>query len=296
MAHGRAHQRLGLEPLRPQRRAHVRPPPRQQQGARGVLAKMGGEQRRSRQLGQQQVVQLLGGEDEIRRRRRLVGGGEAQRDAVVAPQRLHLEPGAGAQARLQRQRPRRVHARPERRQQTHAPVAQLVAKPFQRDLPIGRQRAGRLLLRLHVPPQVDRRPRLQRMLRGQHRRRRRLVHGPQRPRHLAQRPPHLQRPARPLAAPERHLARLARGRLHDDPVARDLLDAPAAGAQQERLADTRFVHHLLVQLADARAALAQVHAVKPAVGDGAAVDQGDDLGVAPRGQDVGRAVPDDARP
>ena len=102
--------------------------------------------------------------------------------------------------------------------------------------------------------------------------------------------------ARPFAAPERHLARLARRRLDDDAVARDLDRAPRRGAEQEGLADAQLVHHLLVELADARPFGAEVHAVEAAVGDGAGVDHGEQARVLARRDLVARAIPDDARP
>ena len=91
----------------------------------------------------------------------------------------------------------------------------------------------------------------------------------------------LQRPAGGVALPERHLARLARRRRDEHAVVRDLLDAPGRGAEQERLADAALEDHLLVELADARAgpALAgEEHAVEPAIGNRAAVDDRDALG------------------
>src|SRR5205085_6264454 len=89
------------------------------------------------------------------------------------------------------------------------------------------------------------------------------------PEELAERPAQLVRTAEPVAVPERHLAGLAgRGR-HDDAVAGDLLDAPRAGAEHERLADARLVDHLLVELTAARP-LRREDAVQTAVGNGAA--------------------------
>ena len=93
--------------------------------------------------------------------------------------------------------------------------------------------------------------------------------------------PELQRPAGGVRLPERHLARLP-GRGGDEhPVVRDLLDAPRRGAEQEGLADAALEHHLLVQLADARRcgprSPDEEHAVEAAIGNRAAVDDGDAL-------------------
>ena len=77
----------------------------------------------------------------------------------------------------------------------------------------------------------------------------------------------LGRPADLLALPERDRAGHA-GRGGDEhAVARDLLDPPRRGAEQEHLALARLVDHLLVELADAPAAVHEEDAEEPAVGD-----------------------------
>ena len=123
-----------------------------------------------------------------------------------------------------------------------------------------------------------------------------------RPREGPQRAPQLDRPAHGVALPERQLARLARRRLHDHPVRRDLGDAPAAGAQDDHVAvhpRAELVDHLLVQLADApagRPGLARDEdAVEAPVRDRAAGRDGHDAGVAPPLDRVRHAVPDQAR-
>ena len=65
-----------------------------------------------------------------------------------------------------------------------------------------------------------------------------------------ERSPELQRAPRPVAVPERHLPRLARRRRDRDPLEGDVLDAPRARPEQERLAGAALVDHLLVELAD----------------------------------------------
>ncbi len=295
-------QLLGAQPLRPQRGAPARPAPRQQQRARRVLAEARREHRRAPELLQQELLDLLGRQHQIgqlhRRVRRVAAGtgvGEAQHDAVVAPDGLHLEAGARPEPRLQRQRPGRVHARPQRRQDAHAVVTQLVTEALHRDGAIRRQRPGRLALVLHIAPQVARRAHLQLVLAAQPVDRIGLAERAQ----LAHEHPHgaaqLDGSPHALAAPERHHAGLTRGRLDDDAVARDLDDAPARGAEQEGLPGPRLVHHLLVELADARAVMPEIHAEKAAIRDGAAVDQRDQPGVAPPHHDVARAVPAQAR-
>ena len=70
-----------------------------------------------------------------------------------------------------------------------------------------------------------------------------------------------------LALPEGHEPGDA-GRGRDEhAVARDLLDPPRRGAEEERLARAGLVNHLLVELADPAAAVHEVDAEEPAVGD-----------------------------
>ena len=57
-----------------------------------------------------------------------------------------------------------------------------------------------------------------------------------------------------------------------------------------------LVHHLLVELADARTALAEEHAVQPAVRDRPGVHDRHDARIPPRRDHVRLAVPEDARP
>ena len=78
-------------------------------------------------------------------------------------------------------------------------------------------------------------------------------------------------PPDPLALPERHRPGHPGRRRDEHPVAGDLLDPPARGAEQEHLARARLVDHLLVQLADAPAALDEEDAEEAAVGDRARV-------------------------
>ena len=82
--------------------------------------------------------------------------------------------------------------------------------------------------------------------------------------------------------------------MHDHAIERDLVDLPRGGAEEERLAGARLVHHLFVELADARA-IAQDHREQPAVGDGAATGDRQALRAGPGAHDVVDAIPHDAR-
>ena len=67
-------------------------------------------------------------------------------------------PNRSGQAGLDRQRPRRVHARAERREHAHPPVADLVAEPLDHDGAVVGDGAGRLLLLVEVGDEVVGRP------------------------------------------------------------------------------------------------------------------------------------------
>src|SRR5262249_11212677 len=112
----------------------------------------------------------------------------------------------------------------------------------------------------------------------------------------AERAAQLDRPAGAFAAPERHLAGLAGCRAHDHAIARDRLDPPGRRAQDERLAGPALGDHLLVELADAWPRLADVHAVRAAIGDRSARHHAEQASAAAADQHVGDAVPGQPRP
>src|SRR2546423_15212804 len=93
-------------------------------------------------------------------------------------------------------------------------------------------------------------------------------------------------PPHSLAAPERHRSRYAGSRRDEHSVARDLLDPPGRGAEQESLAGSRLVDHLLVELSDPAAAVGQVHAEEPAVGDRPRVGDGEPACSLPTPDDI----------
>ena len=102
------------------------------------------------------------------------------------------------------------------------------------------------------------------------------------------------RAADAVALPEGQPARLAECRGDEDPVVRDLLDAPARGPEREHVADPRLVDHLLVELTDAaaRPGLADhEHAEQSPIGDRAATRHGEPLCASPADDRAGVAVP-----
>ena len=295
VALGDREQRLRAQPLLPERRALARPPARDQQRPRSALAEARAEQRRAAELADDEILDAVRIDRHELVRRERVGIGEVEDDAVVRPQRMRLDAVLLAQQRSQCESPGRMYARAEGREHAQAPVADLVAEALDDDRAVGGQDAGgRLLL-----PQV-----LHQRAGGA------LVAGvqPGQPLHgalvvqrreLALQPPdgapELDGTPGLLALPEWHLCGLA-GRGGDDhAIALDLLDAPRRGAQQEDLALARLVHHLLVELADAPAAVDEEHPVQTAVRDRARVRDGDPLGAFACAQRAGRALPDDAR-
>ena len=106
----------------------------------------------------------------------------------------------------------------------------------------------------------------------------------------------LERPPDALALPERHGAGNPGRRRDEHAVARDLLDPPRRGAEQERLTGARLVDHLLVELADAPAPVDEEDAEEAAVGDRPGVRDGETAGAFACAHGPAGAVPDDARP
>ena len=141
-------------PLLPQRRPPPRRPAGEQQRAGGGLSEHRREQRGPGQARDHELLDLVGVEQQVLDRDPLLGLGQADRDAVVAPQHLHVEPVAFGEPALDRHRPRRVHALAERRQHADAPVADLVGEAFDDDRAVVGDGAGRLALVLEVRREV----------------------------------------------------------------------------------------------------------------------------------------------
>ena len=227
---------LRLEPLLPERRPLARPAAWDQERATGVLAKARAEERGAAELGHDELLDLRRVDDQFLRRWRSVRIRQVDGDPVVRPERLHFEAQRVPQPGADRHRPRRVHPGAERREDAHPPVADLVAEALDDDGSVGRNGAGRLLLVAQERDQVPRGLLVERMLLGQPLECLLLGERGQLARRLADRLAELVRPPGTLALPERDQARNARRRRDEHPVARDLLDPPARGAEQERLA------------------------------------------------------------
>src|ERR1019366_4409060 len=116
-------------------------------------------------------------------------------------------------------------------------------------------------------------------------------------RHLADLAAELGGTSGAIAVPEGHLAGLAGGGRDDDAIVGDLGDAPGGGAEDDGVAGAALEDHLLVEFADTRAAggAGEEDGEQAAVGDGAAVDDGDGARALARGGLVGAAGPGEAR-
>ncbi len=187
-----------------------------------------------------------------------------------------------------------MHTLAERGEDAHPPVADLVAEAFDHHRPVVGDGPGGLELVVEVGHEVLGGPGIEADLVLQAREGRGATRAAQLPREGADRAPQLQRASRLVALPERHLPRLTGRRGHHDPVARDVLDPPARRSQQEDLAATALVHHLLIELAHP-GAVRQEHAEQTTVGDRAARGDGEAPGAVACAHDVMDAIPDDAR-
>ncbi len=186
-----------------------------------------------------------------------------------------LEPERVAEARRERERPRRVDAAAERREDAEPPVADLVAEALDHDPPVGRQRPDDLAFVVQVGEQVGGRALVEVVLARAAARGLRVVERDELARRAPDRLAELERPADALALPERHRPGTPGRRRDEHAVAGDLLDPPRRGAEQERLALAGLVDHLLVELADPAAALDLEDAEEAAVGDRAGVRDGE---------------------
>ncbi|CAB5001345.1 unannotated protein [freshwater metagenome] len=281
-------------PLLPQRRALIGPTARQQQGTRTALAEASAEQAGLRQRRHHQLVDVVGVDDQVGERQILRRFRQAQHDAVVGVHRLHRDVVALHQSTLDGHRPRRVHGHTERTEDAHPPVADLVAEALDNDRAIVGHRAGGLGLLVQVAQHVASGERVERVIGHQRRRRSRCGQGTHFTLEGTQCTAQFQRTSRPVAVPERHLRRHTRRGCDDHTLERDVLDAPRAGPQQERIARAALIDHLLVELTHPRA-VGQEHAEQATVGDRAAAHDRQPLAAVAGAQRAVHAVPHQTR-
>ena len=96
--------------------------------------------------------------------------------------------------------------------------------------------------------------------------------------------------------PEGHFTGLAGSGGDGDAIVGDLIHAPGGGSEDDGIAGAAFEDHLFIELADARAAggSGEVDGEHAAIGNGAAVDDGDGAGAVARGELAGDTVPGEA--
>ena len=227
---------------------------------------------------------------------RHVGVREVERDSVVRPERLHVEVERVAEPRAQRHRPGRVHAPAERREDAHAPVADLVAKALDHHGRVRRDDTGRRLLLAKEGDEVAGSERIEPVLALDALDRSVVGECGE----LARRAPdpltELGGASDSLALPERSDAGHAGSRRDENAVARDLLDAPGRRSEHERLALARLVDHLLVELAHAPAPVDEEDTEEAAVRDRPGVRDCEAPRAGAPTHRAGGPIPHDPRP
>ena len=191
----------------------------------------------------------------------------------------------------ERQAPGGVDPAAERREHAEAPVADLVAEALDHDRLVGGNHAGRRLLLGQVADEVLRRRSLSRSFSLA------SFFGSALTASRAKAPIALPSSAgRPIPSPRQNgTAPGVPGAGRDDhPVTGDLLDPPGARPEQEGLAGSGLVDHLLVELADPPS-VGQVNAVEAAIRDRAGVGHGQLAGARTAAHRALGAVPDDPR-
>ena len=290
--------------MQPERHALHAAHPREEQGAPGVHAELRAEDGRVGQFIEDAPPRFVGGQ-----RRQDVGGRllrqarQTEEDAVVVGLRLGRHADAVAQDAEQRQGPGPVDAPAERRLHHQAPVAGVIAEGLDHHHPVRRHHADRVHLALNMGDEGTGRAFVEGVVAAQPGLGffdRRLIRLRQACCDLAPESAdadaELVGPIGVVAVPERHARRRAGGVDHDDPVVVDLGHAPDVAAQQKRVADARFEDELLVKFADARLAVAQIHAERARVRDRADVAHREQARAGQGDQPVGRPIPGDLGP
>ena len=248
------------------------------------------------QLAQYEFLQFRRGGQEPVGFERLVALRETDHEAVVAPHGFGIHAALGAKAGHHGHAPRRMHTAAEGAEHADAPVAEFILAALDHDVAIaGHASCGGGLL-LEVAHQVGGGALVEAVLFDEAREGGGGRHVEELAGHLADLAAELGGAAGAIAVPERHLAGLAGSGRDGDAIVRDLLDAPGGGAEDDRVAGAAFEDHFLIKLADPRAfrGAHEEDAEHAAIGNGAAVDDGDPLRALSRGELAGDAIPGDA--
>ena len=190
-----------------------------------------------------------------------------------------------------------MHAAAERGEDADAKVAEFVAAAFDDDVAVGGYAAGGGGLIFQVAEQVLGGIGIEAVFLDEPGEGGGARRGEQFARHLADLAAELGGASGAVAVPEGHLAGLAGCGGDGDAIVCDLIDAPGGGAEDDGVAGAALKDHLFIELADARAAggAGEVDGEQAAVGDGAAVDDGDGARSLTRGELLPGAIPGEAR-
>jgi hypothetical protein len=218
-------------PLLPQWRAAARIATGQQERAGSTLSKPRREQGRPADLGGDELVHLVGFEhDERRVRHGVLGVWDAQHDAVVGMRGLRVDAVPLAQPCPDGERPRGVDASAVRRVDDEPPVAELVPEPFDDDRPVVGHVTGRRALLVDIGQEVVGGPFIEAGAGGPLASLRR-GHGAKLADEDADGFSQLRWAPERVTVPERQAAGLAGSGRDENPIVRDVLDAPTGGAQ-----------------------------------------------------------------
>ena len=294
IAGGDGEQVVGSLALLPQRRAALRATAWQEQSPGCTLTKFRRKQRGAAELAQNQVRGLFRIEKNQLGVRRSIAVRKAQDESIVAPHRFHIGTATGTNAAGDRHGPGRVHAAAKRGEHADAPVAQFVTRALDDDgAVIWNYRGSNFLSarkRMRFSAAMGSRScsrikRLSAALRGMSR---------EFADQLANAAAKFEGAAGIVSMPERHLARLARRRRNQYPVVGDLVDAPGRRAQDKGVAGAAFEDHLFVEFIHADGLAfrpREKDAVEAAIGNSAAVQDGQGLDSFARRQGVARCDP-----
>ncbi len=226
-----------------------------------------------------------------------VAFGDAEDEAVVGPHRFDFKPAFGAKFCADGHAPRRVNAAAKWSEDADAAIAEFVAAGFDHDvLIVGDARGGDGLI-FEIAQKIFGGVGVEAVIRDQRAECDGARLSEQFARHGADFLAEFGGAAGGVAMPERHFAGFAgRGR-NENAIVRDFVDAPGGGAEDDGVAGAAFEHHFFVEFADAGAfcGAGEKNAIEAAIGNRAAVDDGDAAGALARRQAIRNTVPGDAR-
>ena len=291
---GRRKKAASAQALQPKRRASPSSARDtwQQQGPRGVHAKLGPKERRIGQLEQEPLADLIGGHIRDQLDRRLsVEKRQVVQNAIVVDLCLDVDTQAFAKGMCQGERPAAIDPGAERRVNGQPLVAQRVAKTLNNNSAIGRNGTQSIQLLTHVEDGVAGRRFIQTVFVLQPADNGDSILGPlgigiagerwqgadtcrQLAPKLSQAKTHVIVTLGHFAVPKGHARHGATGVTHDQAVLCDVLHAPGTAAQREHVALARLVDKLFIQGAQNRLAIGQHDAKLATVGDRSAIADG----------------------